>query len=119
MTTAHLSKTKQKYKRRPELLIKYDNMQSILYMYTQCKQNMHSPVYQTQLFREAVYKIARAKNYQSACEDWKKDGNVERLKMPEIQVEAPEPQFPDDADLMALLNMDGSLDILNSSLFRF
>ena len=28
-------------------------------------------------------------------------------------------QYPEDADLLALLNMDGSLDLLNSSLFRF
>ena len=39
--------------------------------------------------------------------------------MPEVQAEAPEFQYPEDADLLALLNMDGSLDLLNSSLFRF
>ena len=94
-------------------------MRSILTMYTDCKQNMHSPIYQTQLFKEAVYKIARAKDYQLACENWKKDGNIERLKMPEVQAEAPEFQYPEDADLLALLNIDGSLDLLNSSLFRF
>jgi len=94
-------------------------MKCILNMYTQCKQNMYSPVHQTQLFGEAVYKIARAKNYESACEDWKKDGNIERLKMPEMQAEAPELQYPDDANLLDLLNMDGSLDLLNGSLFRF
>ena len=39
-------------------------------------------------------------------------------KMPEVQAAAPEIQYPEDADLLALLNMDGSLDLLNSSLFR-
>ena len=48
-----------------------------------------------------------------------KNGNIERLKLPEIQEEAPELQYPEDADLLALLNMDGSLDLLNGSLFRF
>ena len=45
------AKNKKKYKQKPKLLIKYDNMQNFLYMYTQCKQNMHSPVHQTQLFQ--------------------------------------------------------------------